>query len=72
LGTDTGIPIGFSYIYSCVWPVGVTVAALTYYIANRLFPYHYHPTSVIDRVQHLEHNNIDNVEMASQSDDKKL
>lgn len=38
-GAKMGIAIEASYIYCCVWPVGVTVAAAVYIVLNMVFPY---------------------------------
>ena len=43
----SSVGVGAAYIYCCVWPVGVTVAGLTYYIANKLFPYRWEPVEEV-------------------------
>jgi cytosine/uracil/thiamine/allantoin permease len=66
-GTSYGIPIGASYLYSCVWPVGFSIAAITYYLGNVLFPYRYHrlENSVIERSRE------DSLEGGAESADEK-
>lgn len=46
-GPSYGIPVGASYVYSCVWPVGTTVAALAYYLLNVAFPYKWQAKEVV-------------------------
>lgn len=58
-----GIAIEASYIYCCVWPVGVTVAAVVYVILNMVFPYRYEPIgAVVEREEESE--KIDEVDMS--------
>jgi NCS1 family nucleobase:cation symporter-1 len=42
-GAKMGIAVEASYIYSCVWPVGVVVAGAVYVLLNIAFPYRYEP-----------------------------
>ena len=47
-GKSVSIPKGASYLYSCVWPVGVVVSAVVYIALNSIKPHTYTPKSVIE------------------------
>lgn len=46
-GKSSGVPVGASYIYCCVWPFTVVVTATAYILANVLVPRRSKPESVI-------------------------
>jgi cytosine/uracil/thiamine/allantoin permease len=49
-GKSTSIPRGVTYIYCVVWPFGVVVSSLVYYLSNVLFPRKMVPASEVEEV----------------------
>lgn len=65
IGNYSSIPIGTSYVYACVWPVGVVVAGGVYIILNLIWPHRWEA-----RGSHVDRASAD--ETYEAVDEKKL
>jgi NCS1 family nucleobase:cation symporter-1 len=62
-GAKMGIAIQASYIYCCVWPVGVTIAGAVYVALNMAFPYRYEAVSSVVERRDSEEEVVDEINL---------
>ena len=66
-GSKMGISVEASYIYCCVWPVGVVTAGAVHVLLNLIFPYRYEPIgSVVVRRDSSEAEKADELDQGEE------